>query len=119
MAESIASSQRMLPNNNESPFLLHPPPQHQPLPTRTDRLFDELRQILDEEPGFATSPYKSLHQEPEYIPHRGRTTTRKSDYANMVGKKSGRALLREEGTWGYNFPHGASFNHYCDRPRED
>jgi hypothetical protein len=104
MAESIASSQRTLLNNNESPFLLQPPEQHQQSTTRTDRLFDELRQILDEEPGIATSPYKSFEQ-PEYIPHRGRTTTRKSDIANMVGKKSGRALLREEGTLAYNLLH--------------
>lgn len=97
MAESIASIQRTLPNN-ESPIPVHPP-QHQRLPTRTDRLFDELRQILDEEPGIKNSPYKGFNDQPtsEYIPQRGRTTARKSDYAAMVGKKSGRALLREEG----------------------
>jgi hypothetical protein len=105
MAESIASSQRTLPSN-ESLIPIQLPQQQQELRTRTDRLFDELRQILNEEPGIATSPYKSFidHPTTEYIPQRGRTTARKSDYANMVGKKSGRALLREEGKWTYNCP---------------
>jgi len=66
--------------------------------TITDRLFDELRQILDEEPGRA-SPFRSyIDSAQDFIPQqRGRTAARKTDFANMVGKKSGRALLREEG----------------------
>jgi hypothetical protein len=99
MAESIACSQQTLPIPG-SPIPIHPPLKQQS-PTRTDRLFDELRQILDEEPGIAPSSFKTWVDQAteEYIPQRGRTTARRSDYANMVGKKSGRALLREEGKW--------------------
>lgn len=111
----------MLPNN-ESPFhAQQPPAHHQQSPTKTDRLFDELKQVLDEEPGVATEPNPIPEhlqwsygpsripgrQEPIHFPHNPRRTARptRSDYETntiMVGKKSGRALLREEGKWLYN-----------------
>ncbi|KAE9979196.1 hypothetical protein EG328_001032 [Venturia inaequalis] len=104
------SGQLPLLPNNDSPFHPQQPQSQQlpssvPAPTRTDQLFEELGQILREDV-FRHSQWLQAptpgRQEPTQSQYNPRRTARppRSDHetnTNMVGKKSGRALLREEG----------------------
>lgn len=119
--ESTFNGQPWLPNDDSSNSI-HPPLQHQKSPTNTDRLFAELRQILIEEPYNQGFPLRA---------RRGRTSVRKAghittpDFAQssvgstMVGKKSGRALLREEGRPLYKYLDWEPTNYCFGRTGED
>lgn len=117
------SGQLPLLPNNDSPFHPQQPQSQQlpssvPAPTRTDQLFEELGQILREDV-FRHSQWLQAptpgRQEPTQSQYNPRRTARppRSEHetnTNMVGKKSGRALLREEGKQLYNCLHWETTN---------